>query len=75
MCKAKEDIGRAAEDWGKLRDIVMKTIDGRLWPSVINYVLRQAKENALATRLSHYNQIEKFFDRQDRPLGKIHRNR
>ena len=44
--RAKEDSGRAAEDLGKVRDIVRRKIDKRLWLSVINYVLRQARDNA-----------------------------
>ena len=38
-------------------------------PSVINYVLRKARDDTLATRLSHCKKIEKLADRQDRPLG------
>ena len=71
--RAKEDSGRTAEDLGKVRDIVRRIIDKRLWLSVINYVLRQARINALATRLSYSKKIEKLADRQDRSLGKLHR--
>ena len=39
MGRAKEVSGRAAEDLGKVRDIVRRIIDERLWLSVINYVL------------------------------------
>ena len=58
MARKKEDSGRAAEDLGKIGDIVRRAIDERLWPSIINYVLRQARDNAVATRLNHSNKIE-----------------
>ena len=50
-----------------------RTIDERLWPSLINYVLHQARDNALAARLSHSKKIEKLADRQERPQEKLHR--
>ena len=71
MGRAKNDSASAAEDLGKERDMVSVTIDVRLWPLVINYVLRQARDNALATRLSHSKKIEKLGHRQDRHLEKI----
>ena len=73
MGRANNNSGRAAEDMGTVRDVVWRTIDERLWPSVINYILRQARDNALATRLSHSKKNEKLADRQDIPLGKLHR--
>ena len=48
MGRAQQDSGRAVEDLGKVRDIVRRTTDERSWPSLINYDLDQAKENALA---------------------------
>ena len=71
MGRAKKDSASAAEDLGKERDMVRVTIDVRLRPLVIHYVLRQARDNVLATRLSHSNKIEKLADRQDRHLEKI----
>ena len=73
MGRAKEERGRAAEGFGKVRDIVRRTIVERLWPSVTKNVLRQARDNALATRLSHSKKIEKLDDRQNRPPGKLHK--
>ena len=58
---------------GKQRDRIRRTIDERLWPLVINYVLRQARDNSLATRLSQSKKIVKIADRQDRLLVKLHR--
>ena len=73
MGRAEEDSGRAAEDLSKVKDLFRRTIDERSWPSVPNYVLCQAKDNALATRLSHSKKIEKFPDRQDSSLANLHR--
>ena len=52
MNRAKDDSGRPAEGLGKVRNIIRRRINERLWPSVINYVLRQAMDNALVTRMS-----------------------
>ena len=75
MGRAKRDSSRAAEDSGKMRNIVRKIIGDRLWPSVINNYLRQARDNALATRLCHSKKIERLADRQYGPLGNKHRKR
>ena len=41
MDRAKKDSGRAAEDLGKVRDIVSILIDDRLWPSLIMFCEEQ----------------------------------
>ena len=70
--RVKEDSGWAAGDLGKVRDIFRRTIDEGLWSSVINNVLRQEKDNALATRLSHSKKKEKLANRQESALGQTH---
>ena len=70
MGRAKRDSGSAAEDLGKICDVVRRVTDEVLWASFINYVLRQARDNALATRLSHSMKIEKLADRHDRSQQK-----
>ena len=59
MGRAKEDCGRAAEDLDKVDVRVRRTIDEISWPLVNNYVLRQARDNALAMRRCLSKKIEK----------------
>ena len=41
--------------------------------AIFNYVLRRAKDNTFATRLSHCKKNENLSDRQVRPPRKMHR--
>ena len=69
MSRANEDRKRYEEMVVKARSLVQKEINKQLWASVVHFVSRQLETSLKTTSENHRNKLEKFFERQDKPLG------
>ena len=68
LSQTNADRVKASGNLVKAREAVRRCIDEKLWPSVILNLNRQARCSVKSLTSRHKRKLEKFPERQDRPL-------